>query len=171
MLIFSLIGLIGFYDNCPVYIIPVFIIKYNTQLFVRIPGRDYMPDIPYTSLAGPIIGSIIGSLLTLIITIITKWWQFRAFAHATIVLEVNARIKQIIQSYEQQINELKNDLKELQQKYEALEKSHLNLKTEYDTLLTKYNQVCQENIVLKSQMQAMKNRLLNIEYKVNGNNK
>jgi len=129
-----------------------------------------MADIPYT-IAGPIIGSIIGSLVTLIITIVTKWWQFKAFAHATIVLEVNARIKQIIQSYEHQINELKNDLKDLQQKYEELEKSHLNLKAEYDNLLNKYNQVCQENIVLKSQMQAMKSRLLNIEHKVNGDKK
>jgi len=113
--------------------------------------------------------SVISSIITAIIFLVSRIFVLKKVSQAAVALEVNQRIKTILQEYRTEIDKLKAELSALKEAYDKLLQEYITLKADYQSLQKDYEKVCKENISLKIQIDAMKRRLSSIENKVNGN--
>jgi predicted nucleic acid-binding Zn-ribbon protein len=100
---------------------------------------------------------------------VSRIFALKKISQAAVTLEVNQRIKVILQEYRAEIDKLKTELAILKEAYNKLTQEYITLKADYQSLQKDYEKVCKENISLKIQVDAMKKRLSKIENKVNGN--
>lgn len=93
------------------------------------------------------IASALSSIFTFILTLTFKYWQIKTLSTIAIAEEVNKRIKTILQAYQERTEKLESELNQVKERY---------------------FQCCQENHLLKLQVEALKKRLLKLENKING---